>query len=70
MFDIGLRSNFVAAWHAAVFDGAADSQGMIVAISGYTGVTYTYTVVFGTAKSAADRMARRTMARSSSKPRT
>jgi NAD(P)-dependent dehydrogenase (short-subunit alcohol dehydrogenase family) len=33
-------------------------NGLIVAISGYTGVTYTYSVVFGTAKSAVDRMAR------------
>jgi NAD(P)-dependent dehydrogenase (short-subunit alcohol dehydrogenase family) len=31
---------------------------MIVAISGYVGVTYTYGVVFGTCKSAVDRMSR------------
>jgi NAD(P)-dependent dehydrogenase (short-subunit alcohol dehydrogenase family) len=33
-------------------------SGLIVAISGYVGVTYTYGVVFGTCKSAVDRMAR------------
>jgi NAD(P)-dependent dehydrogenase (short-subunit alcohol dehydrogenase family) len=34
------------------------SSGLIVAISGYTGVTFTYGTVFGTCKSAVDRMAR------------
>jgi NAD(P)-dependent dehydrogenase (short-subunit alcohol dehydrogenase family) len=33
-------------------------SGLIVAISGHVGVTYTYGVVFGTCKSAVDRMAR------------
>jgi len=33
-------------------------SGLIVATSGYTGVAYTYGVVFGTAKAAVDRMAR------------
>jgi NAD(P)-dependent dehydrogenase (short-subunit alcohol dehydrogenase family) len=33
-------------------------SGLIVGISGYVGVTYTYGVVFGTCKSAVDRMAR------------
>jgi NAD(P)-dependent dehydrogenase (short-subunit alcohol dehydrogenase family) len=33
-------------------------SGLIVATSGYVGVTYTYGVVFGTCKSAVDRMAR------------
>ena len=33
-------------------------SGLIVAISGYVGVTYTFGVVFGAAKSAVDRMAR------------
>ena len=32
--------------------------GLIVAISGYAGVAYNYGVIFGTCKSAADRMAR------------
>jgi NAD(P)-dependent dehydrogenase (short-subunit alcohol dehydrogenase family) len=33
-------------------------SGLIVATSGYVGVTYTYGVVFGVCKSAVDRMAR------------
>ncbi len=57
MFEVGVRSNFVAAWHAAKFMVPAKT-GLIVAISGYVGVTYTYGVVFGTCKSAVDRMAR------------
>lgn len=57
MFDVGVRSNFVAAWHAAKLM-VPQTSGLIVAISGYVGVTYTYGVIFGTCKSAADRMAR------------
>lgn len=57
MIDVGLRSNFVAAWHAARIM-VPQKSGLIVAISGYVGVTYTYSVVFGTCKSATDRMAR------------
>ena len=57
MVDVGVRSNFVAAWHAAKIMVPRKS-GLIVAISGYTGVAYTYGVVFGTSKSAVDRMAR------------
>jgi len=57
MVDVGVRSNFVAAWHAARLMVPRKS-GLIVAISGYVGVTYTYGVVFGTCKSAVDRMAR------------
>jgi NAD(P)-dependent dehydrogenase (short-subunit alcohol dehydrogenase family) len=57
MMDVGVRSNFVAAWHAARIM-APQRSGLIVAISGYVGVTYTYGVVFGTSKSAVDRMAR------------
>ncbi|WP_330254935.1 SDR family NAD(P)-dependent oxidoreductase [Nocardia sp. NBC_00565] len=57
MIDVGVRSNFVAAWHAAKIM-APRRSGLIVAVSGYTGVSYTYGVIFGTAKSAADRMAR------------
>lgn len=57
MVDVGVRSNFVAAHHAARIM-APQQSGLIVAISGYTGVAYTYGVVFGTAKSAVDRMAR------------
>jgi len=57
MVDVGVRSNFTAAWHAAKIMVPRKS-GLIVAISGYVGVTYTYGVVFGTCKSAVDRMAR------------
>jgi len=57
MVDVGLRSNYVAAWHAARIM-APQGSGLIVAISGYVGVTYTYNVIFGTCKSATDRMAR------------
>ena len=57
MVDVGVRSNFVAAWHAAKIM-APQKSGLIVATSGYVGVTYTYGVVFGTCKSAVDRMAR------------
>jgi NAD(P)-dependent dehydrogenase (short-subunit alcohol dehydrogenase family) len=57
MVDVGVRSNFVAAWHAARLM-VPRRAGLIVAISGYAGVTYTYDVVFGTCKSAVDRMAR------------
>lgn len=57
MFDVGLRSNFVAAWHAAKIM-VPQRSGLIVALSGYVGVTYTYNVIFGTVKTATDRMAR------------
>jgi len=57
MVDVGVRSNYTAAWHAAHLM-VPQKSGLIVAVSGYVGVTYTYSVVFGTAKSAVDRMAR------------
>lgn len=57
MWDVGVKSNFVAAWHAAKIM-APQKSGLIVAICGYAGVTYTYGPIFGTAKSAVDRMAR------------
>ncbi|MDR2857513.1 MAG: SDR family NAD(P)-dependent oxidoreductase [Novosphingobium sp.] len=57
MWQVGVKSSFVAAWHAAQIM-APQGSGLIVAISGYVGVTYTFGVVFGTAKSAVDRMAR------------
>jgi len=57
MIEVGLRSNFVAAWHAARIMVPRQS-GLIVALSGYVGVTYTYDVIFGTCKTATDRMAR------------
>ena len=57
MIEVGVNSNFVAAWHAAHMM-VPQKSGLIVAISGYVGVTYTYGVIFGTCKSAVDRMAR------------
>jgi NAD(P)-dependent dehydrogenase (short-subunit alcohol dehydrogenase family) len=57
MWDVGVRSNYVAAWHAAQLMVPRKS-GLIVAISGFAAVTYTYGVIFGTSKSAVDRMAR------------
>lgn len=57
MIDIGLRAAFVAAWHAAQIM-VPQRSGLIVGISGYVGVTYTYSTIFGTCKAALDRMAR------------
>jgi NAD(P)-dependent dehydrogenase (short-subunit alcohol dehydrogenase family) len=57
MFEVGVRSNYVAAWHAAKIM-VPQKSGLIIAISGYVGVSYTYGVIFGTCKSAVDRMAR------------
>jgi NAD(P)-dependent dehydrogenase (short-subunit alcohol dehydrogenase family) len=57
MVDVGARSNYVAAWHAARLMVPRRS-GLVVATSGYVGVTYTYGVAFGTCKAAVDRMAR------------
>lgn len=57
MFDIGVRAAFVAAWYAAPIMTRQQS-GLIVGISGYVGVTYTYSTIFGTTKTATDRMAR------------
>ncbi len=57
MWDVGVRSNFVAAWHAAQIM-VPQKSGLIVAISGFAAVTYTYGVIFGTSKTAVGRMAR------------
>ncbi|MDT5091331.1 MAG: hypothetical protein QOH60_694 [Mycobacterium sp.] len=57
MVDVGVRSNYVAARHAATVM-VPQKSGLVVAISGYAAVTYTYGVVFGMCKTAVDRMAR------------
>ena len=57
MVDIGLRGSYVCAWHASQIM-VPQKSGLIVDISGYVGVTYTYNVIFGTCKSGLDRMAR------------
>lgn len=57
IFDTGVRAAFIAAWHAAQIM-VPQRSGLIVALSGYVGVTYTYDTIFGTTKTATDRMAR------------
>lgn len=57
IWDTGVRAAFVAAWHAARIM-VPQGSGLIAALSGYVGVTYTYDVVFGTTKTATDRMMR------------
>jgi NAD(P)-dependent dehydrogenase (short-subunit alcohol dehydrogenase family) len=57
MWDVGVRSNYVAAWHAAQIM-VPQNSGLIVAISGFAATTYTYGVVFGTSKTAVGRMTR------------
>jgi NAD(P)-dependent dehydrogenase (short-subunit alcohol dehydrogenase family) len=57
MFDVGVAAAVVAAREAARIM-VPQRSGLIVAISGYVGVTYTYGTVFGTTKAATDRMAR------------
>jgi NAD(P)-dependent dehydrogenase (short-subunit alcohol dehydrogenase family) len=57
MVDVGVRSNYVAARHAATMM-VPQKSGLVVAISGYAAVTYTYGVVFGMCKTAVDRMTR------------
>lgn len=57
MWDVGVKSNYVASWHAAKIM-APQGSGLIVAISGFAGTTYTYGVIFGTSKSAVGRMTR------------
>jgi NAD(P)-dependent dehydrogenase (short-subunit alcohol dehydrogenase family) len=56
IFDTGVRAAFVAAHHAAKLM-VRQRSGLIVALSGYVGVTYTYDTIFGTTKTATDRMA-------------
>lgn len=57
MWEVGVRSNYVAAWHAAQIM-VPQQSGLIVAISGFAATTYTYGVVFGTSKTAVGRMSR------------
>lgn len=57
IFDTGVRAAFVCAWHAAQIM-APQKSGLIVGLSGYVGVTYTYDVIFGTTKTSTDRMMR------------
>jgi NAD(P)-dependent dehydrogenase (short-subunit alcohol dehydrogenase family) len=57
MIDIGLRSYFVAAWHAAQIM-VPQKSGLIAYTSGYIGASYNFSLIFGVCKTAVDRMAR------------
>jgi NAD(P)-dependent dehydrogenase (short-subunit alcohol dehydrogenase family) len=57
IFDTGLRAAFIASYHAAKIM-VPQRSGLIVGLSGFVGVTYTYDVIFGTTKTAMDRMMR------------
>jgi NAD(P)-dependent dehydrogenase (short-subunit alcohol dehydrogenase family) len=57
MIDVGMRSYYVAAWHAAKIMSGQGS-GLIVGISGHVGVTYSLSVILGVCKTGVDRMAR------------
>ncbi|CAH3172326.1 unnamed protein product [Porites lobata] len=54
--NVGLRSNYIAAWHAAKMMVPA-KQGLIVNVSSSGGMTYLFNVAYGVGKAANDRMA-------------
>jgi NAD(P)-dependent dehydrogenase (short-subunit alcohol dehydrogenase family) len=56
MLEVGVRNNYACAWHAARMM-VPQKSGLIVGISGFAGVSYTYSAAFGTCKSAGDRLA-------------
>lgn len=55
MIDVGLRSSYVAAWHAAPLMAAA-GKGLIASISFYGAVTYFHGPAYGAAKAGTDKM--------------
>ena len=55
MIDVGLRSNYVAAWHAAPLMVAA-GKGLIASISFYGAVSYFHGAAYGAAKAGTDKM--------------
>jgi NAD(P)-dependent dehydrogenase (short-subunit alcohol dehydrogenase family) len=57
IFDTGLRAAFVATHYAAQIM-VPQNSGLIIGLSGFVGVTYTYDVIFGTTKAGMDRMMR------------
>lgn len=57
MIDVGLRSNYVAAWHAAPLMVAA-GRGLIASISFYGAVSYFHGAAYGAAKAGTDKMMR------------
>ncbi|CAH3167904.1 unnamed protein product [Porites lobata] len=56
MNNVGLRSNYIAAWHAAKVMVPA-KQGLIVNVSSPGGLRYLFNVAYGVGKAANDRMA-------------
>jgi NAD(P)-dependent dehydrogenase (short-subunit alcohol dehydrogenase family) len=57
MLDVGIQGTFVTSWHAAHMM-VEQGGGLIVGVSGYAAVTYTYGVLFGLSKTAMGRMMR------------
>jgi NAD(P)-dependent dehydrogenase (short-subunit alcohol dehydrogenase family) len=57
MFEVGVRSNYVAAWHAAQIM-IGQKSGLIVCTSSYAGAAPGHGTLFDAGKSAIDRMAR------------
>lgn len=55
MIEVGLRSNYVAAWHAAPLMVAA-GKGLIASISFYGAVSYFHGAAYGAAKAGTDKM--------------
>lgn len=55
MIDVGLRSNYIAAWHAAPLMVAA-GKGLIASISFYGAVSYFHGPAYGAAKAGTDKM--------------
>lgn len=55
MLNVGLRSNYVAAWHAAPLMVAA-GKGLIASISFYGAVSYFHGAAYGAAKAGTDKM--------------
>ncbi len=55
MIDVGLRSNYVAAWHAAPLLIEA-RKGLIASISFYGAVSYFHGAAYGAAKAGTDKM--------------
>ncbi|MDE2563062.1 MAG: SDR family NAD(P)-dependent oxidoreductase [Sphingomonadales bacterium] len=55
MIDVGLRSNYIAAWHAAPLMVAA-GKGLIASISFYGAVSYFHGPAYGATKAGTDKM--------------
>jgi NAD(P)-dependent dehydrogenase (short-subunit alcohol dehydrogenase family) len=55
MIDVGLRSSYVASWHAAPMMVAA-GRGLIASISFYGAVSYFHGAAYGAAKAGTDKM--------------